>query len=184
MGNPISKFAAFFISIILIVWLPVYESFVKQDSMASQQANQAVTLFVDNVRSMGYITPKMYQDFIDSLEVGSYLYDVEITHQKRVETPVYTDPSDFSTFTGESVTQFKEYYLSQISETLFPDSNKPIDDDSRIYYVYAGDYFNIEVHNKTRAKSSMMRDFLTFGKAGEDEVISIIYGGMVLNEDY
>ncbi|WP_028393927.1 hypothetical protein [Bacillus cihuensis] len=184
MGNPISKIVAFLIAILLIVWLPIYQSFEKQDSIAYHHAYQSVTTFVDNVRNKGYITPDMYEDFQSSLEIGSYLYDIEMTHEEKVYTPVHTDPAQSSTFTGDFLVQYDEYYESQILETLFPDTTEDKDSNVRIYYLHVGDRFKVNISNKVKTKSSMMREFFTFGKTGNEAILEIPYGGMVLNEDY
>ncbi len=182
--NPISKVFAVILAVLLLFFVPVYQSYQKQDDLAYQVAYQAVTNFVDNVRTKGYITPQMYEDFQRDLSVGStILYKTEIVHEKKVYSPVYTDPTDPSTFTNEYQVDYDEFYWDQISPFLF-DENSSTPKKDRMYKLSAGDFFTVEIENMTKTKSTMLFDFLTGGLGGNDNVISIPYGGMVLNEDY
>ncbi|MCP1161199.1 hypothetical protein [Bacillus infantis] len=184
MPNPISKVFAVILAVLLLFFVPVYQSYQKQDDLAYQVAYQAVTNFVDNVRTKGYITPQMYEDFQRDLSVGStILYKTEIVHEKKVYSPVYTDPTDPSTFTNEYQVDYDEFYWDQISPFLF-DENSSTPKKDRMYKLSAGDFFTVEIENMTKTKSTMLFDFLTGGLGGNDIVISIPYGGMVLNEDY
>lgn len=183
MPNAISKLFAVLLLVVAIIFVPVYQSYQRQDDLAYQVAYQAVTDFVDNVRMKGYITPKMVEDFESNLELESYLYKTEFVHQKKVYTPIYTDPANPATFTGDYTVQFDEYYNEQIMPHLFDESNTtPLQD--RHYYLSVGDFFTVKVENMTRTRSSMLFDFLTGGFGGDSVEIVIPYGGMVLNEDY
>lgn len=183
MPNAISKIVSVILAVLLLFFVPVYQNYQKQDDLAYQTAYQAVTNFVDNVRTKGYITPQMYEDFERDLSVGSILYRVDITHEKKIYTPVYTDPTNPASFTNKYVVDYDEYYWEQINPFLF-DETSPIPKKERMYKLSAGDFFSVYVENKTKTKSTMLFDFLTGGLGGNDVVISIPYGGMVLNEDH
>lgn len=163
-----------------MVFIPVYQNYQRQDDLAYQVAYQAVTDFVDNVRTKGYISPQMVEDFETNLELGSYLYKTEFIHEKKAYTPVYSDSGDWS---GEYVVDYDEYYKSQIMPHLFNESHgKPKAE--RKYLLSEGDFFTVRVENMTRTKSSMLREFLIAGNSGDGVEIVIPYGGLVLNEDY
>ncbi|WP_066298028.1 hypothetical protein [Bacillus sp. FJAT-29937] len=185
MPNPISKVVTVILAVLLLYYVPTYQSYQKQDDLAYQVAYQAVTKFVDNVRTKGYITPQMYEDFQRDLTVGSgsILYRTEIVHEKKIYTPVYTDPTNPASFTNQYVVDFDEYYWEQIHPFLF-DESSPTPKEQRMYKLTAGDFFSVHVENMTKTKATMLFDFLTGGLGGNDVVISIPYGGMVLNEDY
>lgn len=184
MDNPVSKIVAFLIAVVLIIWVPVYQSFEKQDALAYHQAYQSVTTFVDNVRNKGYITPDMYNDFQDELELGSYLFNVDLVHEEKVYKPVYTDAADPTTFQGKFDVHYDNYYNAQIFDVLFPNTNAPIEHPSRIYKFQVGDYFKVHVSNKAVTNASTLRNFLTLGKTGTEDILEIPYGGSILNEDY
>lgn len=169
--------------VVAIIFVPVYQSYLKQDDLAEQVAYQAVTDFVDNVRTKGYITPKMVEDFETELELGSYLFKSEFFHEKKVYTPIYTDPTNPASFTGEYVVDFDEYYKAQILPHLFDEDNSTPKNERR-YEMSTGDFFKVHVENMTRTKSSMLFDLLTGANSGDGVTIVIPYGGMILNEDH
>ena len=182
MPNPIIKIFAVFLAVLLLCFA-VYQSYQRQEDIAYENAKQAVHDFVDNVRMKGFITPKMYEDFQSKLSIGDILYDIEIVHEKKVYTPVYTDPANPATFTNEYVVDYDEFYWKQISSFLYGENlSTPIEE--RMYKLTAGDFFKVHVENKTKTKATMLFNFLTGSLGGNDVSISITYGGMVLNEDY
>ncbi|MER2005895.1 MAG: hypothetical protein ABS939_00465 [Psychrobacillus sp.] len=180
MPNILAKVFGVLLGVLLMFYIPVYQSYQKQDDLTYQVAKQAVTNFVDNVRTKGYITPQMYEDFQREMNIGTYLFRTEVVHEQKVYTPIYTDNQ---TFTGQYTVDYDEYYWKQIEKFLFDESNV-IPKEERMYKLQQGDFFSVHVENMTKTKSTMLFDFLTGGAGGNDIVISIPYGGMVLNEDY
>ncbi|MEK3977449.1 hypothetical protein MKZ20_22040 [Psychrobacillus sp. FSL K6-2684] len=183
MPDSFTKLLSYFIALLLLFCVPTYYIFKNEENLQKLKAEQAVTDFVDNVRTKGYITPKMYEDFQQELELGFILFRTEIKHEKKVYTPIYTDPTNPATFTGEYVVDYDEYYWEQIKDFLFDESN-PIPKNERMYKLSKDDFFSVYVENMSKTKATMMFDFFTLGIGGNDVVISIPYGGMVLNEDY
>ncbi|MBD8523757.1 MULTISPECIES: hypothetical protein [Bacillati] len=184
MVNPVSKIVAILLAIVVMIYLPTYNTFEKEEDLAYLMADQAVSDFTDNVRMKGYITPSMYEDFVQRLHVGSpVLYKIEMTHKHKVYTPVYSDPANINTFTGKYEVQYDEFYQDQILDYLFKNPAGP--NEQRMYKLEKDDFFQVVIENKTKFKSTMLFDFLTFN-AGESNtpVIYIPRGGMVLNEDY
>lgn len=183
MPNAISAIIGTILLVLVMFYVPAYQTFEKQEDITYHNAYQAVTEFVDNVRFKGYITPKMYEDFQEKLHLGDVLFDVEIVHRHKIYTPVYIEPSNLNSFTGEYIVDYDEYYWEQIEPKLFDESEGPYEE--RMYKLESGDYFEVYVENKTKFKSTMLFEFLT-GNIGDDNrvEISIPYGGMVLNEDY
>ena len=182
--NAVSKIVAILLAIVVMIYLPTYQTFKKEEDLAYLRAYQAVTDFVDNVRMKGYITPAMYEDFQRELHLGSpVLYKVEMTHKHKVYTPVYTDPANINSFTGKYEVQYDEFYQDQILDYLF--KNPASANEKWMYKLEKDDFFQVVIENKNKFKSTMLFDFLTFN-AGEENttVIYVPYGGMVLNEDY
>lgn len=166
-----------------MIFVPIYQSYQRQDDLAYQVAYQAVTDFVDNVRTKGYISPQMVEDFESRLNIGSYLFKTEFVHEKKIYTPIYPDLNNPLSFEGEYTVDFDEYYKEQIMPYLFDEPNS-IPKRDRKYLMNTGDFFSVHVENMSRTKSSMLFDFLTGGNSGDGIVIVIPYGGMILNEDF
>lgn len=183
MANPLSTIFAVMLLVIAVVFVPVYQSYQKQDELVYLNAKKEVTELVDTVLTKGYITAKMVEDFETKLEVGDYIFRTEFTHARKVYTPVYTNPRQASSFTGDYVVQYDEFYKDQIMTVLF-DNNQPKKKYDRKYYLSVGDTFTVNVENINRTKSSMIFDFLTVSNTGDVAKIVIPYGGRVLNEDF
>jgi len=182
--NALSKITAFFIAILLLFIIPLLHNFERQDDLAKLNTQNAVTRFVDSVRNKGFITPKMFNEFVTELEQTKYVFDIEITHEKKIYFPIYTDPVDASTFTGEYMVDYQNYYSPQILKVLFPNNNQPLEHDSRVYKLAEGDFFKVEVKNKNKTNATILTEFLTFGNTSSNVIIHFPYGGMVHNEDY
>ncbi|MGF9975482.1 hypothetical protein [Viridibacillus arvi] len=183
MPNGFSKVMAFLFFVLLIIFT-VYQNYKIQDDLAYQNAFHSVTDFVDNVRSKGYITPKMYEDFQQQLDLGNYHFNVDMIHKQKIYTPIYTDPKNVNSFTGEYVIDYDEYYNEQIEEVLFNETSKtPIKE--RMYKLQEEDFFQVVVKNKSKTNANIIFDFLTANVGNSnDSTIYVPYGGMVLNEDY
>lgn len=184
MPNFLSKFIASFIALGVLFVFPTFQSYKAQERMAALSADIAVHKFVDNVRMKGFITAEMIEDFQRQLHIGDVLYDVEMVHRHKIYTPVYTNTSDLNSYTGEYTVDNDDFYGAQIMDYLFGDSGSgPIE--LRMYKLEKDDYFEVSVENKTKFKSTMLFDFITLNPPSDNEVVvSIPYGGMVLNEDY
>lgn len=182
MPNAFEKVMSMIFFALLILY-SIYQNYKIQDDLAYQNAYNTVTQFVDNVRTKGYITPKMYEDFQNELDIGNYHFDIEMEHKQKIYTPDYTDPKDTNSFTGEYVVDYDEYYKDQIENVLYRDTSKPTDE--RMYKMQQDDFFSVSVENQNKTNASMIFDFLT-NNAGDAKgnSIDVSYGGMILNEDY
>lgn len=181
MPNALAKIVAIVLTV-LIMYFSTYQIYKKERDLAYINTSQAVTEFVDNVRFKGYITPKMYEDFQSKLHSGSsVLFDVQIVHEQKVYVPEYTDPTDLNSFTGKYSVTYEEYHWEQIKKVLYEGTPTEI----RMYKLQADDYFEVYVENKTKFKSSMLLDFITFS-IGDFNQVEIVYpyGGMVHNQDW
>jgi hypothetical protein len=164
--NTFSKIMALFFATFMMVYFVGYQNYKKLEDLAYIQVNTATVNFVDSVRHTG----------------SEVLYEIEMEHYQKTYNPVYTNPADKNTFTGEYTVDYEGYYKDQIADVLFNNTTLPIDE--RQYKLQKDDLFSVTVTNKTKFKSTMMLNILTFGYAGEEKVIYFPYGGAVLNEDW
>lgn len=184
MSNSVSKWFAAFLAVLLLYMVPAGESARRQDDLSRIVVHQSVTKFVDSVRMKGYVSPQMYQDFTRELGVTGNLYEIAMEHQHKKYDPEYRDPSDPETFQNRFAVVYDAYYEAEILGHLFPDTDLPLDDRSRIYKLTAGDFFQVKVSSQNRTPSIVLFDALTGSNSGNKSVITFPYGGMVLNEDY
>lgn len=181
--NAISKIAAALLAVLLLYIYPAVDSFERQDDIAYLLANQSVVNFVDSVRNKGYITPTMYNDFVQGLEQTGNLFEIRMEHNHKLYHPVYADAANPNTFQSTYEVSYDGYYQEHIMSVLFPQNELPPDDPERRYRLAAGDYFRVTVSNRNRTSAAIMRDALNLSNKDEIARIYIPYGGMVLNED-
>ncbi|GAB6990065.1 hypothetical protein [Paenibacillus pini] len=182
--NTVSKFVAVLIALLLLFIYPAKEAAEKQDDLSRIIVYNAVTQFVDAVRNKGFLTPVMYQDFINEIEVTGNVFDIQMEHQHKKYQPDYTDAADPSTFQDQFDVWYEGFYSEDIMMQLFPEEVLDKDSDKRKYRLAVGDFFKVSVKNTNRTAGTAWFDFITGSATGDPVVISAPYGGMVLNEDY
>ncbi len=184
MSNSVSKWFAAFLALLLLYLVPAVEMARRQDDLSRLVVYQSVTKFVDSVRTKGYITPIMYNDFLQELAATGNIYNVEMEHHHKKYHPEYADPSDPGTFLGRYSVVYDAYYQEDLMGYLFPESNVDKQDERRQYRLAAGDHFQVSVRTLNRTPGLIMFDALTGSNSGGKAAIAFPYGGLVLNEDY
>lgn len=184
MSNAISKFAAVLLAVVVMYIYPAAEASQRQDDLSRIVVYNAVTQFVDAVRNKGYVSPVMYEQFLEEIQATGNEFDVQMEHLHKKYQPEYTDAANPGTFQNKFSTVYDGYYTSDIMDYIFPNTTVPKDDESRVYKLTAGDFFKVTVKNVNRTAGTVMFDFVTGALTGEAAVIAFPYGGMVLNEDY
>lgn len=184
MSNSVSKWFAAFLAVLLLYMVPAGESARRQDDLSKIIVYQSVTKFVDSVRMKGYITPQMYLDFMQEMDVTGNLYEIEMEHQHKKYEPVYDDPAEPGTFQDRYTVLYDAYFENEVLGYLFPQSELSLEDQSRVYRLTAGDFFQVRIRSLNRTPSMLLFDALTASNSGDKPAISFPYGGMVLNEDY
>ncbi|GAB6930174.1 hypothetical protein JCM10914A_41570 [Paenibacillus sp. JCM 10914] len=184
MSNALSKWFAAFLALLLLYLVPLGEVSRRQDDLSRLVVYQSVTKFVDSVRTKGYITPIMYQGFLQELAATGNEYDVQMEHHHKKYHPDYDDPADPATFRNRYVVLYDTYYQDDVLAYLFPDSSAPKDDDTRRYHLVIGDHFQVSVRSLNPTSGMTLFDSLTGANSAGKAAIAFPYGGLVLNEDY
>jgi hypothetical protein len=177
MENTLSKFIAILLVVTLLFIFPVLNMFDNQDNISRTIVLNEVTGFVDAVRNLGYITPRMYEDLLKKLQATGNRYVIELTHEHLVVQPVYSDVTDLSTFENTAKNTYNNSYSKEILEVLYSD-----EEDSN-YYLSSGDYFVMKVYNDNRTIATRLKSIVLGSQLPEKNIV-VNYGGMVKNENY
>lgn len=193
MEFSLSKVIAVLIAVVLLFGYPLYQQAQRQDELTELVVHGAVTEFVDAVRTKGYITPQMYNEFNRKLGATGNQYDVQMEHMHKRYNPLYEDPSNpSSTFDNTFDIYFNGHYTEEIMNALFPTDEKTTGRYPTIGTNYSGikadpmsvgDFFTVKVKNINRTMATILRDFFTGGNTGSNTTLYIPYGGMIINED-
>lgn len=180
--NSLSKIFAVILGIVLMLIYPLYQQAQKQDELSQIVAHNAVTEFVDAVRTKGYISPQMYLEFSEKLSATGNVFDIEMSHLHKKYNPLYSDPADPSTFQQSYEEYYDGHYTDEIMKVLFPEENIAADSNERKYMLALYDYFSVDIKNRNTTMAQVVESSL-FGVFNDTAKIYIPYGGMVINED-
>ena len=182
MPNILSKLTAALLAVLLLYCFPMMQTAKRQEDTNLLTSYRQVVQFVDAVRSKGYLTPEMYNEFMDELGVTMNKFDIEMEHRHKVYQPEYSDPANSLTFTNQITVHYDGYYNDQIMKVLFPQSG-PTSASSRQYLLNDGDFFEVQIKSHDMKVSQVFEQFL-YGSNNASQDVPLTYGGMVLNEDY
>lgn len=144
------------LAVILMFIFPIMDTWERQDDISYMSVYANVVEFVDSVRNLGYITPTMYSQFLQSINATGNRYEVTLEHRKRIY----------------QIDGYMNVYTTSIEEVL-NNGNDYTD-------MEAGDYFYVSVKNTNKTQSTLMKE-LIFASRQETFKIGVPYGGMVRN---
>jgi hypothetical protein len=185
MKDTLSMIVAVIFLVILLVILPLYNYFERQDDMSYNLALKTVTMFVDEVAENGYIDQNMYDKFIERLGTTGNSYDIQIEAKKKIIT---IDPENTSPEEGEEtyVEQYKSYYNKDIFNDETGKTSNVIDKDNSlkndIFFLDVGDKFYVTVKNTNTTMASALLSVIASSTAKEK--INITYGATVKNNNW
>ena len=88
MEDNIQTIIIVIISAFLLFIFPVYMAYEKKDDISYVLAMRYTQDLVDEVRSKGYITKYMYEDYRAKLKVTGNSYDIQLTHEHNRYDPI------------------------------------------------------------------------------------------------
>ena len=88
MEDNIQTIITIIISAFLLFIFPVYMAYEKKDDVSYALAVRYTQDLVDNVRSKGYLSKDMYDDYKARLKVTGNSYDIELTHEYERYDPI------------------------------------------------------------------------------------------------
>ena len=71
------------LAVILMFVFPIMDTWERQDDISYMSVYATVVEFVDSVRNLGYITPTMYTQFLQSINATGNRYEVTLEHRKH-----------------------------------------------------------------------------------------------------
>lgn len=185
MKDTLSMIVAVIFLVILLVILPLYNYFERQDDMSYNLALKTVTMFVDEVAQNGYIDQNMYDKFIERLGTTGNSYDIQIEAQKRILT---VDPNNTSLNDGKEtyIEQYKSYYNKDIFNDETGKTSNIIDKDNSlkndVFFLDKGDKFYVSLKNTNTTMASALLNAIVSGTTKEK--ININYGATIKNNNW
>ncbi|MDD2375953.1 MAG: hypothetical protein PHD15_01685 [Clostridia bacterium] len=82
------------LAVIIFFLLPMYIAFEKKDDVSYALAVKVTSELVENVRNNGYLSKKMYDDYLTKLSVTNNTYDIKMEHKSYIYNPVICSYDD------------------------------------------------------------------------------------------
>ena len=124
MEDNIQTIIVVIISAFLLFIFPVYVAYEKKDDISYALAMRYTQDLVDEVRSKGYLTKNMYEDYRAKLKVTGNTYDIQMTHEYNRYDPItnYYKLEDgkyilVKTTTQEQREKFEQEKLEELPDT-------------------------------------------------------------------
>lgn len=159
-----------------MIFAPLLNLALKQDDIGQIDVYSKTVEFVDTVRSQGYISPDTYTKFVNAIDSTGNIYDIKIILKKKKVIPVYTDPTQSSTFQETYNVVYEEVPMSEILDKIFPDV-VPAKNTDAYYGCTKGDLFYVKVVNKNATTGTKLLRYLSISAPLEQILAS--YGGMI-----
>lgn len=180
MKDTLSMIVATIFLVILLLLLPLYNYFERQDDISYNVALKAVTTFVDEVTNNGYIDQTSYDNFINRLGQTANSYDVQVEVQKRLLT---NDPNG----NGETyIEQYQSYFNKDIFNEETGRTSNIIDRDNSlkndVFFLDEGDKIYVNVKNTNTTMASSILSIISPGATKQK--VNISYGAIVKNNTW
>ena len=185
MKDILSMVVSVIFLVVLLIILPLYNYFERQDDMSYNLALKAVTTFVDEVSENGYLDQNMYDKFIQRLATTGNSYDIQVEAKKKVYT---VDPENPTTDEGETqyIEQFKSYYNKDIFNDETGQTSNIIDKDNSlkddVFFLDVGDKFYVTLKNTNTTMATALLNIIVSDSTNQK--INISYGATIKNNNW
>ena len=175
MDDNLSFVVAVLLTVLLLIFFPLYNAFERQDDISYEVALKSLISFTDDVRQSGYLTKERYETFVKELIATGNTFDIRLEGHKKVLNRLNKN---------EVVENFEIDYNRDIFKALdsnFIDNEKSFVK-SQAYLLDDGDYFYVKIKNTNVTQATMIFGII----AGlRDKVkIDLSYGGIVSNDEW
>lgn len=163
----ISKIVAMLLACVLLFVAPIFFLAQKAELAMQSFVMTKTAYLVEHIKSNGYLSPNMYEQYQKQLEQTGLLYEITMEHQKELYYPKEGAEN------GEVyVRQFANVYEDDILHTLL--------EKKETYRMNRGDFFFLKVKSKTPSLAERIRNnlFLATGTAA----IQVQFGGVIRDE--
>lgn len=190
------------VAIVVFFIFPTYIAYEKKDDISYLLALEYTQSFVDTVRSKGYVSKKMYDDYLVVLSKTGNSYDVNLEHRRKKVEPVT------NYFQGDKVVDYKNQ--ESRDRTIEPEKNVngtnkysmvqntyrmdeevitgsqvvAIIEQEDFYQMNVGDEFTVVLKNTNTTLATIFYNLITIGGSDTNTRIYVNYGGSITNETW
>ena len=175
MDDNLSFVVAVLLSVLLLIFFPLYNAFERQDDISYEVALRSLINFTDDVRQSGYLTKERYETFVNELIATGNTFDIRLEGHKKKLNRLNNN---------EVVENYEIDYNRDIFKQLdlkFIDNPESFVK-SEAYLLEDGDYFYVKIKNTNVTQATMI--FGIIAGLREKTKIDLSYGGIVSNDEW
>lgn len=178
MEDSLGKIISIFLALLLIIIFPVLSFGQLQDEASRTIVFSKTTQFVDSVRSLGYITPEMYENLRANISRTGLYYDIKMEHYHKTVMPMLERSGNSYVVKPSTYHSYDNIITNEeIMDTLFPHNPSQ----QKNYYLSKEDYFVLSVHNVTPSIATKIAQIIVSKRIHDTQII-VRYGGMIKDE--
>ena len=165
MIDSVGKIAGTFLAVVLLFFAPMLILAQKQEMIMESYVFAKTAYLVEHIRSDGYLSKQMYEQYERQLALTGFLYDIEMEHKK----PVYYKEDE----SGNYKKQYQKEYEEIILEGVLGEEET--------YRMKRGDLFFIKVTSRTKSLADRMKSYF-FIPTDTAPAIQVELGGLIRDE--
>ena len=173
MEESLSKFITAILAIVIMFIFPVYIAYEKKDDISYALAVRYTQEFVDKVRSKGYVTSELYQDYVTRLLTTGNIYDIEMEHRYVRYDPNTSEASGEVKAVRSEEIYTNDYILDFMERNL-----------EHKYVMNVNDSFNVKIKNKNVTMATIIYNIVTVNLSSNNVRIYVDYGGKILADKW
>ena len=162
MGDSLSVVFAMIMSILMLFFFPMLDSWERQDDLSYMVVYSATVDLVDAVRNTGLLTNDMLEDYEYLLSSTGNSFDIVLEHREYKVVPGAT--------AGTSEVVYLNHYTNEIKNKFEVSDGK--------YTFNKGDYFYISIKNTNLTQATVLKQSLYLTSI-ESFKIGVPYGGQI-----
>ena len=148
MSDTLITVVAIFLSVILLVVLPLTVASQRVDNVSKLDVETLTSDFIDQIRTTGKLTQEDYDQFLEKLTATGNTYDINMEFKILDENPGKKTTQTVRDKIGENV--YYSVYTSQIKESL---------ENNGIYLLKEGDIVSANVKNTNLTIGQQLKSF-------------------------
>ncbi len=94
MEENVQRVFSIMVAVIVFFLLPMYVAFEKKDDVAYALAVRITSELTENIKNNGYISKKMYDEYLSKMAVTGNSYEIKLEHKSYKYNPVICSYSD------------------------------------------------------------------------------------------
>lgn len=172
--DSMGKVASIFLVVIMMFFVPMGIQAEKEEMMIESFVLAKSAYLVEHIRSNGYLSKEMYEQYEKQLAQTGFLYEIHMEHQQMITNQEEME-EQIEDLDRQTVYYKQVQYQDEILETIL--------EKEELYKMKQGDFFFLSVTSKTKGLSEKIKGFFRIPSYSSPAVYVSI-GGRIRDETH